>query len=117
MIDAGDPLGALLSISIRGEKCITNFHLLHRSLFRLQAKQQAFRFAASTASPRTMRCMLQNSAAMGGSQRLSSANRPMHQAGAAAMWPIPPRTANLQHEVELVVALAKGGSNIPWSRR
>jgi fumarylpyruvate hydrolase len=27
--------------------------------------------------------------------------------------PYPPRTANLQHEIELVVALAKGGKNIP----
>lgn len=30
-----------------------------------------------------------------------------------ASIPYPPRTANLQHEIELVVALAKGGKNIP----
>ena len=30
-----------------------------------------------------------------------------------ASIPYPPRTANLQHEIELVVAIAKGGKNIP----
>ncbi|MCW5221284.1 FAA hydrolase family protein [Verminephrobacter aporrectodeae subsp. tuberculatae] len=34
-------------------------------------------------------------------------------AGETGPWPYPDRTANLHHEIELVVAIGKGGRNIP----
>ncbi len=48
-----------------------------------------------------------------GIRRFSSASRRTPWSRSGTRLPYPPKTADLHHEVELVVALRQGGSNIP----
>jgi fumarylpyruvate hydrolase len=70
------------------------------------------RYAGSTASAATTPTTPPKWGQIPASHLFSSANRPMHWYPAAAMSHYPPATSNLQHEVELVVALRDGGADI-----
>ena len=114
MVDIGDPLGAMLSLVMsRGEKMQYVFPPAPQVVLPVVGNEAGF-------PVRRVYCVAanyaQHAAEMGGDGREPPAffSKPadaLVPGGGKVVYP--PCTGNLQHEVELVVALGKGGSNIP----
>jgi len=111
MVDVADPLGAMLSLFI-GEKMQYVFPPARRVVLPVVGDQAGF-------PVRRVYCVAANYAQhaieLGGDGREPPAffAKPADALATGGDVAYPPRTANLQHEVELVVALDKGGANIP----
>ncbi len=113
MVDAGDPLGLLLSMFMSRENTMSfTFSPPPQIVIPVVGEKTVF-------PVRRIYCVAANyalhAAELGGDGREPPAffGKPtdaLVPGGGDVTYP--PRTANLQHEVELVVALAKGGSNI-----